>query len=127
MKPVVLIDRVTGAEHVFIQGEKIKSIGRSKDCDIQTLPGDIRVSRHHADAEYDSGGNFYIRDRKSRNGVYVVIGGEKTRVFGNHQIMPGESFYLGTEYEMHLVKRDVVAERNAEARDRNAETQIIKP
>ncbi len=124
MKSFVLVDRITRKEHIFLQGNK-KSIGRSIDCDVQTLSGDKRVSRHHADAEYDSSGNFYVRDKKSRNGVYVMIDGEKTQVFGNYQIRSGESFFLGREYEMYGEKRDTVAEKNAEARNRIAETDTI--
>ncbi len=125
MKPAVLIDRITNKEHIFNQGD-VKTIGRDPKCSIVTQSGEIGISRVHAIAEYDAFGNFFVRDKKSRNGIYLFIDGEKTRVYGSYQINPGDSFYLGPNYEMNLQKRDIVAERNAEERARAADTQEIE-
>jgi SARP family transcriptional regulator, regulator of embCAB operon len=46
------------------------TLGRLPDNDI-SLPGDMRVSRHHTEIEEHLNGEWLVRDLRSRNGTYL--------------------------------------------------------
>jgi pSer/pThr/pTyr-binding forkhead associated (FHA) protein len=85
-----------------IEGSRI-TIGRQDDNDI-VFPGDMRVSRHHAEVQ-DRDGDWFLRDLRSRNGSFLngqritespLRGGDRIRIGGATFVFSAEHDPMAT-------------------------------
>jgi pSer/pThr/pTyr-binding forkhead associated (FHA) protein len=82
------VNKLGISKDIELTGEPL-SIGRSREADIPLL--DDRVSRVHCGIRL-SGGEFYLKDLKSRNGVFV----NGQRVEDTAKLKPGDRIQIGS-------------------------------
>jgi len=93
-----------------IGGKRI-TIGRLGDNDI-VLPGDMRVSRHHAVVE-DRDGEWILRDLRSRNGSLLndqpvtegrLRSGDRIKIGGATFVFSAERDTMSTVTDTHIAR-----------------------
>jgi hypothetical protein len=120
----------------------IRTIGRNQNCDIRTfIPSEKMrvedprlymqlekiaqsVSRIHALICHQVNGQVYII---SKGETYIGTDTEKfeQQVHGRELVLEGQIITLGKSYSLKLESVDAVALRNAEARKRMRDTDVI--
>jgi pSer/pThr/pTyr-binding forkhead associated (FHA) protein len=128
MKPKLLIDLVLGFSNILPNDNKVRIMGRARDCDIKTSLKDVggKVSKYHAKIKHEENGTVYLWDNKSKNGTYIERNGELIQIYTKEQIFSGDIIYLGMHYKLELRIEDIVAKTNEENRERLRDTQTDK-
>ena len=75
-------------------------IGRERDAEIRL--GDASVSRHHAELTVTSEGRYYLTDRGSRHGTWILRDG-RWREHRQGYVKPLDDLRFG-KFEVRIVK-----------------------
>ena len=106
-----------------LEGSRI-TIGRHADNDI-VLPGDTRVSRHHAEVA-DRDGEWFLRDLRSRNGSLLngqrvsespLRGGDRIKIGGSTFVFSAERDPMATVTDTHAFESEAKPPLSARERE----------